>query len=134
IPCPTGDCPPDQNYGGNPNDHRPIPAGDGTGNHGNDLKSYTTSAKPIGGYPWQAIDELATVGVQLLVSELTGSNVSTEIAGYIQMAGDGVILLTSKGKSAAKSVLKSVDEGIEFTTDLSKSKAKTRSGHRNAAN
>jgi RHS repeat-associated protein len=131
--------PPSGQSGQNPASHLPLPVGDqssgsSSGNKTTRQLVAIEKNQMTTGYPGQALDDAVTAGIQWIAGKLTGSDVSTETAGNIQMATDAIILVTSKGKSGVKNALKSVDEGIEFTADLSKSKATTRSGHRNAAN
>ncbi|CAN0345913.1 unnamed protein product [Ectocarpus sp. 4 AP-2014] len=71
------------------------------------------------GYPGQALDEAVTAGVQLFASELSGSDVSTDTAGIIEMAANAIILITSKGKNG-----KAVSE---LTEQVVKSEAKVTS-------
>ncbi|MDM1046608.1 hypothetical protein HX004_08350 [Myroides sp. 1354] len=97
------------------------------------------SSPPQQGYPGQGLDDLITSGIQWIGSLITGSDVSEETSGNIQLATTLAIVIVSKGKNVkaveavksadnAKSLLKQGRAGkqerlTELMTDSKVSKA-----------
>ncbi|WP_162144501.1 DUF6443 domain-containing protein [Aquimarina latercula] len=74
MPCPTGDCP--DSGSGNPNDHRPIPIGDGTGNHGSAPPEYALYNPSSGREPMRGFINPAPEGAY---SDNPGAALVTDI-------------------------------------------------------
>lgn len=78
-----------------------IPIGDSTaGNYGSAYQTVSFDRSRLyASYPGESLDNLVTAGVQWLAGELTGSDVTTETAGNIEVVANAVILIASKGKN-----------------------------------
>ncbi|WP_353118219.1 RHS repeat-associated core domain-containing protein [Myroides odoratus] len=87
-------------------------------NTSNDDIARIPSSPPQQGYPGQGLDDLITSGIQWIGSLITGSDVSEETSGNIQLATTLAIVIVSKGKNvkaaseAAESVVKAESKAV----------------------
>jgi len=117
----------------------------------NTVKSGVSSganlAKAYASDGFSGVAKVVSNGIASNIQQIAAEeNISTSDATTVM--GNGVLLdvtagimtsglssgATSATTSTASTIARVADEGIEFTADLTKSKATTRSGHRNAAN
>ena len=91
----------------------------------NDVILPLPSFPPEQGYPGQGLDEVITRGIQWLGSLITGSDVSEETSGNIQLATTLAVVIVSKGKN-----VKAASEAVESVVKVESKAVSSRAARR----